>query len=80
MAVAGTKQIALTWVASPGATSYNIKRALTSAGVPTTIATVTGTSFTNTGLISKSTYYYVVSAVNAGGESPNSIKVSATAK
>ena len=79
-AVAGTKQIALTWVASPGATSYNIKRALKSAGVPTTIATVTGTSFTNTGLTSRTTYYYVVSAVNAGGESPNSAKVSSTAK
>ena len=79
-ATAGTKQVALTWVASTGATSYRIKRATTSSGIPTTIATVTGTSFTNTGLTSRTTYYYVVSAVNAGGESPNSVKVSATAK
>ena len=79
-ATAGIKKVALTWVASSGATSYNIKRATTSSGIPTTIATVTGTSFTNTGLTSRTTYFYVVSAVNAGGESPNSLKVSATAK
>jgi hypothetical protein len=40
---------------------------------------VTGTSFTHTGLITNSTYYYYVVAFNALGDSPNSTTVSATA-
>ena len=77
-ATGGNTQVALTWNASSGATSYNVKRATTSGGPYSTITNVTGTSFTNTGLSNGTTYYYVVSAVNAGGESPNSAQASAT--
>jgi hypothetical protein len=74
-------RIGLTWSASTGATSYNVKRATVSGGPYTTVATgVTTTSYTNTGLATGTTYYYVVSAVNAAGESSNSAQASATAK
>jgi fibronectin type 3 domain-containing protein len=79
MAVAGLSEaINLSWPASAGATSYNIKRANFSGGPYTVVATnVTTTSYTNTGLYGTVTYYYVVSAVNVNGESPNSSEASA---
>ena len=74
-----SNQINLSWSASSGATSYNVKRATVSGGPYTTIATgVTATSYNNTGLAASTTYYYVVSAVNSSGESPNSSQASAT--
>jgi cellulose 1,4-beta-cellobiosidase len=77
--VVSSNQINLSWNASTGATSYNVKRATVSGGPYTTIATgVTATSYNNTGLTPATTYYYVVSAVNANGESANSSQVSAT--
>lgn len=71
-------QVALTWSASSGATSYNVKRATVSGGPYTTIASQSSTSYTNSGLTNGTTYYYVVSAVNSAGESGNSSEVSAT--
>lgn len=70
---ASSSQINLSWTASSGATSYNVKRATASGGPYTTIASgVTATSYSDTGLSGGTTYYYVVSAVNGGGESANS--------
>ena len=77
-ATAGNGQVTLAWNASAGATSYTVKRATTSGGPYTNVATVTTTSFTDTGLTNGTTYYYVVSASNSAGESPNSAPVSAT--
>ncbi|XID92816.1 glycoside hydrolase family 6 protein [Paenibacillaceae bacterium WGS1546] len=78
-ATAGNAQATLSWNASGGATGYNMKRATTSGGPYATIATgVTGTSYTNAGLTNGTTYYYVVSAANAAGESANSAPVSVT--
>ena len=76
-ATAGNRQVALTWTASSGATSYNVKRSTTS-GAETTIANVMGASFTDTNVVNGTTYYYKVSAVNTYGESTNSLEVSAT--
>ena len=71
--------INLSWPASAGATSYNIKRANVSGGPYTVVATgVTSAGYTNTGLYGQATYYYVVSASNANGESANSPEASAT--
>ena len=78
-ATAGNAQVTLTWNASSGATSYNARRSTTNGGPYTVIATnITTTSYTNTGLANGTTYYYVVSAVNASGESANSSQASAT--
>ena len=76
---AGDGQVVLTWTASAGATSYNVKRATTSGGPRTSVGgAVTGNTFTDTGLTDGTTYYYVVTAVNATGESANSNEASAT--
>jgi lysophospholipase L1-like esterase/fibronectin type 3 domain-containing protein len=78
-AVAGNTQITLSWTASSGATSYNVKRSTVSGGPYTTLATgITATTYTNTGLTNGTVYYYVVSAVNTAGESANSNQASAT--
>ncbi|WP_246070563.1 cellulase family glycosylhydrolase [Paenibacillus kobensis] len=78
-ATAGNAQAALSWSASSGATSYTVKRATTSGGPYTNVATgITSTSYTNTGLTNGTTYYYVVSATNAAGTSANSSQASAS--
>jgi cellulose 1,4-beta-cellobiosidase len=71
--------VTLRWNASSGAASYDVKRSTANGGPYTTIATgVTGTSFVIRGLSNGTTYYFVVSAVNAAGESPSSNQASAT--
>jgi fibronectin type 3 domain-containing protein len=77
-ATAGNNQVALSWTASSGATSYNVKRATVSGGPYTTVASPTTASYTDTTAVNGTTYYYVVSAVNTSGESANSTQVSAT--
>ncbi len=61
----------LAWSAAPGATGYNIYWSTTS-GVSSQngnkISGVTGTSFTHTGLVNGTIYYYVVTAVNGSAE------------
>ena len=71
-AAGGYRSITLQWTGSDGATSYRVKRSSTPGGPYTVIATTTATSYVNTGLPKRRTYYYVVSALNASGESPNS--------
>jgi hypothetical protein len=77
-AASSTAQVALTWKALSGATSYKVKRSIISNGPYTTIATVTTTSYSNTGLVNGTKYYYVVSAVKSSGETGNSSQVAAT--
>ena len=78
-ATATNAQVALSWSAAAGATSYNVKRSTTNGGPYSNVATnVTATSFTNTGLTNGTTYYYVVTAVNASGESPVSTQAQGT--
>lgn len=75
----GSAQISLSWTAAPGATTYNLKRALVSGGPYSTIgASLAATSFADTMVTNGTTYFYAVSALNAGGESANSTPVSAS--
>ena len=66
------------WTASNGATSYHVKRATTSGGSYTQIGAPSSNAYTDTGLTNGTIYYYVVSALNASGESTNSNQASAT--
>ena len=76
-ATAGNAQASLSWAATSGASSYHVKRSATS-GSETQISAPTSNSYTDTGLTNGTKYFYVVSAVNSGGESANSSEVSAT--
>ena len=70
--------VTLTWTPIGGATNYYVKRSENSGGPYTTLAATAATSYTDTDVTPGKTYYYVVSAANAGGESPNSAEVSTT--
>jgi fibronectin type 3 domain-containing protein len=73
-----TSQINLNWTASSGAASYNVRRSTTNGGPYMLVATgVTATSYPDSGMAGGKVYYYVVSAVNSGGESTNSAQASA---
>jgi hypothetical protein len=77
-AASASLQATLSWVASLGATGYNVKRSTVSGGPYTAIVTnLMTTSYTNTGLTNGVTYYYVVSAQNPAGESTDTLQVSA---
>ncbi|HTX21601.1 MAG TPA: polysaccharide lyase family 7 protein, partial [Candidatus Aquilonibacter sp.] len=69
--------IALAWNSSVGATNYNLERSTTNGGSYTTIATLTGTNYTDSSVTSGTTYYYVVTAADQFGVSTNSTQVSA---
>src|SRR5438045_1520459 len=76
--VSGNAQASLTWTALTEATSYHVKRSTTSGSGYAQVTAPTGASFTDMGLTNGKTYYYVVSAVNAYGESANTTEKSAT--
>jgi hypothetical protein len=78
VATAGDAQVSLSWNASAGATSYHVKRSTTNGSSYTQVGAPTMASFADSGLTNSTTYYYVVTAVNAAGESGNSNQASAT--
>ncbi|WP_414859319.1 glycoside hydrolase family 48 protein [Paenibacillus haidiansis] len=77
-ATAGDAEVVLTWSKSSGADDYTVKRAEVSGGPYTEIATVTENAYTDDSVTNDTTYYYVVSASNEVGVSPDSAEVSAT--
>ena len=77
VATASDAQVALSWFASATATNYYVKRSTTSGSGYIYVGTNASLTFTNTGLNNGTLYCFVVSAVNAYGESTNSAQVSA---
>lgn len=72
--------ITLSWSTAFTAESYSILRATTPGGPYTTIATgVTGTTYSDTTAVNGTSYYYVVTATNVSGISPNSTEVGGAA-
>ena len=70
-------QVQLTWTAQSGAIRYSVKHSTTSGGPYTIIAPppiLTASSYTDTNA-APGANYYVVSAINASGESPDSAEV-----
>lgn len=78
VAVPGNSQVTLRWSALSGATNYHLLRATTPGGPYTATNATTGLSFTNTGLVNGTTYYYVLTASMTNGETSKSFEVRAT--
>jgi cellulose 1,4-beta-cellobiosidase len=81
-ATAQPASIALSWSPVPGAVSYNVKSSSVAGGPYTSLVTpspITSPTFVDTSTKSGVAAFYVVSAVNAAGESANSSEVTATA-
>jgi hypothetical protein len=78
-AVAGDQSVTLSWTATSGASSYNVKRARAANGSFQTIyAGLKSPGFIDNTVINDVSYYYKVSAVNDFGEGQNSAVQSAT--
>ncbi len=85
-ATAGDSQVSISWNAVSGATSYNLYLASQSGITKSNYATLTDgakqtgvtSPYIKTGLTNGKTYYFIVTAVNANGESVESTEVSAT--
>src|SRR5580704_8999646 len=77
-ATSGNLQVSLSWTASSGATSYDVKRGTANGGPYNQIASATTTSYVDSGVSNGTTYYYVATAVNTAGQSGNSNQASAT--
>jgi hypothetical protein len=70
--------ISLSWTETSGATGYKVYRSLSASGAFAHAGSTGGfsqTSFTDTGLASGTIYYYKVSSIDTGGESPMSAVV-----
>jgi fibronectin type 3 domain-containing protein len=64
---ASYNSIKTTWGTVTGATSYRVYRSTSSTGIYSYVPTATSTSFTDTGLIAGTTYYYKVRAYSTVG-------------
>jgi hypothetical protein len=79
LASGSNKAITVRWLASYGATSYDLLRSTTSGSGYTALASnLSGTSYMDTTAAAGTTYYYVVRAKNSAGTSGNSAQFSAT--
>jgi Glycoside hydrolase family 44 len=78
VATAGDQQVALQWSSSATATGYELQRGTSKTGPFASIAKPSGLTFVDSGLQNGTTYFYAVSALNAGGSSAYTAPVSAT--
>lgn len=79
-ATSGDHQVTVDWRDSFGATSYNIYWSNTPGVTKATGTKIEGATapYVHAGLTNSTTYYYVVTAVNDGGEGLESVQVSTT--
>jgi DNA/RNA endonuclease G (NUC1) len=78
VATAGNAHVALSWNAVSGATSYNVKRSLTTGSGFSTINNVAAASYDDTSVTNGTAYFYKVSAINGRGEGSDSAEATAT--
>lgn len=79
IAYPATNRIDLSWYNPSASATYKVKRANVAAGPYTTIATnLTAMAFTDTNVSPGTLYFYVVTTVDAAGESVNSAVASAS--
>ena len=71
-------QVALVWSISTGATGYYVQYGTSSGSYGTPVNVGNVTNYTVSGLTNGTKYYFVVTATNAGGTSPNSNELNAT--
>jgi cellulose 1,4-beta-cellobiosidase len=76
-AVSGDAQVTLSWSTVSGSTSYHIKRSTVEGGPYSQIGEATETHYVDTTAQNGVLYFYVVTAVNSNGESPDSKAASA---
>ncbi len=74
----GNASVALSWTASPRATSYNIYRSTLSGTGYVAIDISASPNYTDNSVVNGTTYYYTVTAVNGGGESIKATEAKAT--
>ncbi len=78
VAVVGNALVILSWSVPSGASGFSVKRGTSSGGPYSIIASnLTQAAYRDPSFVPNTTYYYVVSAANALGESPDSFEVSA---
>ena len=78
VATGTTGSVLLSWNPTTSATSYNILRSVTSGTGFASLASVSGSTYTDAAVTNGTAYYYLVNAVNLVGTSPNSAQANAT--
>jgi len=74
----GPYGVSLGWNTSSNAATYNLKRSTVSGGTYTNVVVAPMNAGMDASVSNNTTYYYVVSSVNASGESANSAEFSVT--
>ena len=77
-AAGSNRQVSLGWAASAGATGYNLWRSITSGtGYLLVAGNLPALTYTDTAVTNWTTYYYLVTAMNADSFSPASVQAMA---